>query len=43
MDLKTAREIRVDVVEESRELLVPVPSVAIADGDSACHIQRRER
>src|SRR5512133_4348143 len=43
VDVKTAGEIGIDVVEESQELLMPVPAVAIADGDSACHVQSREQ
>ena len=37
------REVGVDFVEEPQKLLMPVPSVTAADGDSACHIQGREQ
>jgi hypothetical protein len=43
MNLETAGEMVVDVVEKSQELLMPMPSVAIADGDSAGHVRSRKQ
>jgi hypothetical protein len=43
MNVETGRETGVDVVEEPQELLMPVPSVAVADRDSAGHIQGRKQ
>jgi hypothetical protein len=43
MNLETAGEMVVDVVEKSQKFLMPMPSVAIADGDSAGHVQSREQ
>ena len=43
VDCKTAREIGFDVVEEAQELLMPMPAIAIADGDAACHVEGREQ
>ena len=43
VNLKTAGEIGVDGVEKSQEVLIPMPLVSIADGNSGGHIQRREQ
>jgi hypothetical protein len=42
VDREAAREIDVDVMEKSQKLLMPVPSVAVADRHSTRHIQGRE-
>ena len=43
VNVKTTGEIRVNVVEEWQELLMAVPSVAIANIDSADNLQSRKQ
>src|SRR5688572_4593076 len=42
VDIQTTGEAGIDVVEEAEKLLVPVPSITTADGDSAGHIHGRK-
>jgi hypothetical protein len=43
MNLKPTREIGIDIFEKSQEFLMPVSSITVADGDTACHIHRRKQ
>src|SRR5947209_4442389 len=43
VDGKTAGKTGVDVVQKPQELLVTMPPVTVADGDSARHIQGRKQ
>jgi len=43
VNVKTTGEIRVNVVEEGQELLMAVPSVAIANIDSVDNLQSRKQ
>jgi hypothetical protein len=38
MNFKATGKVRIDVVEKSQELLLPVPPVALTDRHSAGHI-----
>ena len=43
VNVKATREILLDLIEKTQELLMAVASVAIADGDAACHVHGREQ
>jgi hypothetical protein len=43
MNLQSAREIRIDIVEKSQKFLMAMSSIAIADGNAAGHIQGRKQ
>src|SRR5690348_15099597 len=43
MNLQPARQIGIDLAEKSQEFLMPMSSIAVADGDTAGHIHRRKQ
>ena len=43
VNFKSRRNVGVNFVQKLQEFLMPVPPVAVADGDTAGDIQRREK
>ena len=43
MNLQSAWEVGIDIVQKSQEFLMTVSAIAIADGDAAGHIQGRKQ